>query len=277
MRSLAIFAALLTVSVPWAAGQRSTSGHAGAARAVSPRGNSVNSGGALGRQSGRISRGRRASPNSSFLFPFLGDSFTLDDLYATGYPVASEPPAFLLQAGRAMGGAMDYPGQPGGGFGIGNGYASSLSQSGASQPLMIELQNGRYVRIGGTATDGEALPSSVGSNVASNVVSKVRSSGIRSARAAASSDGATTIAPANAMHDLPPAVLVFRDGHREEVRDYTIADGVLYARGDYYMDGYWNKKIALSTLDLSQTLDANNSRSVKFVLPASANEVITRP
>jgi hypothetical protein len=138
---------------------------------------------------------------------------------------------------------------------------------------MIELQNGRYVRIGGAAANGEVLPS----NVASNVTSNAGSSGTRSARAAASPDGATTIAAANAVHDLPAAVLVFRDGHREEVRDYTIADGVLYARGDYYTDGYWNKKIALATLDLSQTLEANNSRSVKFVLPASANEVITRP
>ena len=79
------------------------------------------------------------------------------------------------------------------------------------------------------------------------------------------------------MHDLPPALLVFRDGHSEEVRDYTIADGVLYARGDYYTDGYWSKKIDLSTLNVSQTLAANAARNVKFVLPASPNEVITRP
>jgi len=130
---------------------------------------------------------------------------------------------------------------------------------------MIELQNGHYVRIGGTAANGEVVPSNAGS------------SGIRSARAAASPEGATAMATANTARDLPAAVLIFRDGHREEVRDYTIADGVLYARGDYYTDGYWNKKIALSALDVIQTLEANNSRSVKFVLPASANEVITRP
>jgi len=76
---------------------------------------------------------------------------------------------------------------------------------------------------------------------------------------------------------LPPAVLIFRDGHREEVGDYTIADGFLYARGDYYTDGYWNRKIDLSTLNLNQTLQANADRSVKFVLPSSSNEVITRP
>ena len=76
---------------------------------------------------------------------------------------------------------------------------------------------------------------------------------------------------------LPAAVLIFRDGHSEEVRDYTIADGMLYARGDYYTDGYWNKKIDLATLSVAETMQANANRSVKFVLPSSPNEVITRP
>ena len=84
-------------------------------------------------------------------------------------------------------------------------------------------------------------------------------------------------AAASPPRDLPPALLVFRDGHSEEVRDYSIADGILYARGDYYTDGYWNKKIELSTLNVPQTLEANTQRNVKFVLPTSPNEVITRP
>ena len=77
--------------------------------------------------------------------------------------------------------------------------------------------------------------------------------------------------------ELAPVLLVFRDGHSEEVRDYTIAEGILYATGNYYTDGYWNKKIALSTLNVAQTLEANATRNVKFVLPESSNEVITRP
>jgi hypothetical protein len=85
------------------------------------------------------------------------------------------------------------------------------------------------------------------------------------------------IAAATPAQDLPPVVLVFRDGHSEEVRDYTIADGMLYARGDFYTDGYWNKKIDLFNLDVTQTLQANAAREVKFVLPSSPNEVITRP
>ena len=82
--------------------------------------------------------------------------------------------------------------------------------------------------------------------------------------------------PAPPPQPLPPAVLIFRDGHSEEVRDYTIADGIIYARGDYYTDGYWNKKIDLATLDLAQTQQANSARNVNFTLPSSPNEVITR-
>lgn len=80
-----------------------------------------------------------------------------------------------------------------------------------------------------------------------------------------------------AARELPAAILIFRDGHSEEVHDYTIADGSLYARGDYYTDGYWNKKIDLSALNLTATIQTNSTRNVKFVVPSSPNEVITRP
>ena len=77
--------------------------------------------------------------------------------------------------------------------------------------------------------------------------------------------------------ELTPVTLLFRDGHREDVRDYTIADGTIYVRGDFYRDGYWNKKIQLSALDLPETLQLNQARGIRFVLPSAPNEVITRP
>ena len=67
--------------------------------------------------------------------------------------------------------------------------------------------------------------------------------------------------------ELAPVLLVFRDGHSEEVRNYIIADGILHASGDYYTDGYWNKKIALSTINLQQTLEANAKRNVNSASP----------
>ena len=147
--------------------------------------------------------------------------------------------------------------------------ADTISRNGrdpeSSQPLVIELQGDRYVRVSRAAIDGEASPLNFGSNDA-QPLTPMRSQSTRSAGIATS--------PAS---ELAPAVLVFRDGHSEEVHDYTIADGMLYIRGDYYNDGYWNKKIELSSLDLSQTQQANASRNVRFVLPSSPNEVITRP
>jgi len=121
------------------------------------------------------------------------------------------------------------------------------NQAAPSQPVMIELQNGRYVRVSTTVPDADPQELTP----------------------------ATAAAPPSP--NLPSVVLVFRDGHNEEVRDYTIADGILYACGDFYTDGYWNKKIALSTLNLAQTLQTNTARNVNFVLPSSPNEVITRP
>ena len=50
--------------------------------------------------------------------------------------------------------------------------------------------------------------------------------------------------------ELTPVVLVYRDGHREQIREYSIANGTIYARGDYWNDGYWSKKIQLTALDL---------------------------
>jgi hypothetical protein len=163
-----------------------------------------------------------------------------------------------------MAGSADYLGRP---------ENATEPSSSSSQPLMIELQNGRYIRVNNTAVDGEALPLTPAQNSQSTKLTHHSSTRPR----ATNSTPAGPIVAALTAHNLPPAVLVFRDGHTEEVRDYTIADGILYARGDYYTDGYWNKNIDLATLDVGQTLQANATRNVKFVLPSSPNEVITRP
>jgi hypothetical protein len=225
-----------------------------------------------------------ASPYTSLPFPFFGDSFNPDDIYSTGYPVASQPPVFLLQAASALAGSPDS---------MSRNWAPDMGPDNSresAQPLMIELQNGRYVRVNNTAADGDAheltlAPENAqpGNNQTDdarpNNAQPAKSTHRNSTRLATpnSTTPSPTIASASPMHDLPPAVLVFRDGHSEEVRDYTIADGILYARGDYYTDGYWNKKIELSSLNLAQTLQGNTTRNVKFVLPSSPNEVITRP
>ncbi len=172
-----------------------------------------------------------------FPLALFSDPFYSDALYSAGYPVASQPPVIILQATLAPNATPDHP---------------------PAQPLLIELQGDRYVRVSGEGTSGaqtidqEASPS----------------------RPLKSSDAAFH---APAAPELAPAVLIFRDGHREEVTDYTIADGVLYASSNYYTDGSWNKKIELSSLNLPETVKFNHSRGVSFQLPTAPNEVITRP
>ena len=150
-------------------------------------------------------------------------------------PWLPRPPPYLLEAlsemtgpaANSMGPAMSLP---------------SNRQPSPGDPLLIELQNGRYVRVNNPAAHDNSRLLNVTPN-----------------QAPANSAQAPLIAAASPA-SLPPAILIFRDGHSEEVRDYTIADGVLYARGDYYTDGYWNKKIGLAALNLPETLEANADR-----------------
>jgi hypothetical protein len=60
----------------------------------------------------------------------------------------------------------------------------------------------------------------------------------------------------------PATVLVYRDGHRSEIRDYAIVGTTLYDIGEYT-----TKKIALADLDLDATTKANDDRGVSFQLP----------
>jgi hypothetical protein len=121
-----------------------------------------------------------------------------------------------------------------------------------AEPLLIEWHGDHFVRYGGEQT--AQSPDYAG---------------------AASATKAASIAETS--HEIPPAVLVYRDGHREEVSDYVITRGVLYARSNYPRNGSWMRNIQLSSLDLSATLQTNQDSGVRFVLPAGPNEVVTRP
>ena len=130
------------------------------------------------------------------------------------------------------------------------------------QALLIEWQGDHYARITSAEGDGirgQPAPADYAEQSNSRSAATNRSDPVQKAR------------------DLPPAVLLFRDGRKEEVSSYTIVGTVMYSSADYWSSGSWNKKIQLADLDVAGTLRLNQERGVKFVLPSAANEVITRP
>ena len=125
------------------------------------------------------------------------------------------------------------------------------------QPLVIELRGDRYVQIGGEA---DSQPEIINRTLASSIAPE-KNAGAHSSPA---------------LH-YTVTVLLFRDGHREEVSNYTIVDGFLYASTSYYTAGAWIRKVELSSLDLPETIASNQSHGVQFRLPSAANEVIVGP
>jgi hypothetical protein len=75
---------------------------------------------------------------------------------------------------------------------------------------------------------------------------------------------------------LPPAVLVFRDGHQEEVGKYVVQGNVLYTSADYWTTGSWTHKIPIADLDIPASVKLNAERGGKFSLPTRPNEVVVR-
>ena len=69
-------------------------------------------------------------------------------------------------------------------------------------------------------------------------------------------------APPSPPEEQEATLLVFRDGHKQEVRNYAIAGQVLW---DFGAKG--THKIPLSDLDLETTRKLNDERGVDFVLP----------
>lgn len=128
-----------------------------------------------------------------------------------------------------------------------------------ADPLVIELQGDTYVQLSGSKDSHSEML-----HPPTDSTARPRTS--RPAPLAAPK------AP-----ESQPALLIFSDGHREEVSGYTIANGVLYAKVDYYSAGAWNRTIQLSALNLPQTIESNQARGIPFRLPGAPNEVMVGP
>ena len=127
----------------------------------------------------------------------------------------------------------------------------------AQPPLLIELQGDRYVRVSGSPA----------ADTPSAYIEP------HAADQASSSTTAALSRPA----EESSTVFIFRDGHREESSNYSIVAGTIYASTDYWSNGAWTRKIPVADLNIPATLQANQERGVRFVLPSAPNEVVTRP
>ena len=128
--------------------------------------------------------------------------------------------------------------------------------------VVIELQGDHWVRVtnyGQSQVDGQ--------------------SGLPESARAANSEAAVArrTEAAEPIREVPAAVLVFRDGHHEEIGKYVVVGTTLYASADYWSSGSWTRKVELSALDVPATLKLNQDRDTGFTLPSGPNEVMVRP
>jgi hypothetical protein len=65
--------------------------------------------------------------------------------------------------------------------------------------------------------------------------------------------------------DQPDTVLVFKDGHEQEVKNYAIVGATLYDLSDGR-----TRKVQLAELDLTATVKQNDDRGIAFQLPAGS-------
>ena len=71
-------------------------------------------------------------------------------------------------------------------------------------------------------------------------------------------------------------MIVFRDGHSENVEKYMIRGDSLYTTALDFSAGSLTRKIPLDQLDLSASLKINQERGAKFSLPSGSNEIVLR-
>lgn len=136
------------------------------------------------------------------------------------------------------------------------------------EPLLIEWQGDHFERM----TLSQKIGGQAGPDYSEK--SNPRSSTTEAPGPVAPARKAAAPTP---PRELPPAVLVFRDGRTEEVSSYTIMSGTIYSKADYWTSGSWTRKIQIADLDVPATLKQNQQRGVKFVLPSGPNEVVMRP
>lgn len=131
-----------------------------------------------------------------------------------------------------------------------------------AQPLLLEFREGQWVQVP-MAVQAPASAQSTQSDSAKSHNPAVDISA-----------GKQTSQPPLAA--TPHAILVFRDGHQEEVATYMIQGDVIHASTDYWSTGSWTRHIPVAELDIPATLKLNQERGGKFNLPSGPSEILIR-
>ena len=148
------------------------------------------------------------------------------------------------------------------------------------EPLLIEWEGDHFERRTMSQKTSDKERSGSDYSVKSAVRSSAGDSSPSGSTSSSSPRPARKVAARplrESARELPPAVLVFRDGRTEEVSSYTIMSGTIYSKADYWTSGSWTRKIQIADLNVPATLKLNHEHGLNFVLPASPNEVVTRP
>ena len=132
------------------------------------------------------------------------------------------------------------------------------------ESVVMELRGGRWVRLTNYGVNDTGDRTSEPQPAPRGSVTPSKSSGA----------SAQTQAPPTS--ELPPAILVFRDGHQEQAAKYTIVGRTIYVKGDYWTSGSWTRPIPVAELNLAATVQLNQQRGVKFSLPSKPSEIIVR-
>jgi hypothetical protein len=148
----------------------------------------------------------------------------------------------------------------------GNGATGGSTGSAAkpAESLVVELRGDHWVRLTGYGA------SEIGGQLPSSQIVPAVANGGRTTRGSSESSEA-------AGGKLPAAVLVFRDGHREEISRYTIIGKTIAIKADYWTSGSWTRNVAIADLNVAATLKASQERGAKFSLPSRPGEVVMRP
>lgn len=203
--------------------------------------------GGSGRTGGRGSSALRGSHRASRAsqYPFYPDYFD-SDYYYEPEAVQPAPQEFATQQ----------PVQP----------PASTQAPRPPESLVMELEGDRWVRV---TNHGASWGGEEGGQRDTEQTSEQRS-------------GASRPAPrrtdaAQPPSESPATMLVFRDGHTEEIRKYVIVDQTIYAHPLYWGGGSQTRTVQLAELDIPTTLNLNRERGAKFTLPSGPNEVVVRP